>query len=121
MNVRASDIGRTILREESTGQNFPMQQLQDIFAAKSTGTLAMRAGPLLKYAAWCLKTGRDAFPVDEQVVYTFLEDLRGKSAPTFAHRLIESLVVSHFAIGLDGAQNAAESRRVAGARKETAT
>eukprot|EP00971_Amphidinium_carterae_P205013 4068793-Amphidinium_carterae.1 len=82
---RASDVGRTLIREETLDRPFPLYQLEDVFASKSTGTLALRAGPLLKFAAWCIDLQLVAFPVQEELIYRFLDEHRLQLAPTFAN------------------------------------
>ena len=66
-NLRASVAGRTMIREASLGgsDESQVQQLQDILAPKATSTLAKRAGPILKFIAWCQIEGVDPLPMQE--------------------------------------------------------
>eukprot|EP00971_Amphidinium_carterae_P116062 2299282-Amphidinium_carterae.1 len=66
---RAFKVGRDLLKEASIDIPNSDQQLADVFAVKATGTLAIRAGPLLKYIQWCARQEKQAFPVDEEDVY----------------------------------------------------
>eukprot|EP00971_Amphidinium_carterae_P331234 6464683-Amphidinium_carterae.1 len=102
-NPRASVVGRNLVREASVDVPADTQQLEDVFAVKATGTLAKRAGPILKFMAWCHNLGIEALPLQEEHVYRFLSEGRGTQAATFAGQLIESCTFAHHIVGLDGA------------------
>ena len=115
-NLRASDVGRTLLREASLGETTENQdeQLRDILAPKATSTLAKRAGPLLKLIAFAQANDFEPLPLDEAVAYRFLASKQEVLAPSFAQQLIEAATFAQHVVGLDGAEAVAGSLRIRG-------
>eukprot|EP00971_Amphidinium_carterae_P103491 2048916-Amphidinium_carterae.1 len=117
-NLRASNAGRTILREATIGEVDSIQrqlmQIRDILAPKATSTVAKRAGPITKYMAWCHAEGKEAFPFTDDNVYQFLSHRREDLAPTFASQFIESVNFAGFVLGLDGSKDINMSPRIRG-------
>eukprot|EP00971_Amphidinium_carterae_P287597 5709112-Amphidinium_carterae.1 len=91
--------------------------LTDTWSGKSTLTLlkrVKRVGPLVRFASWARDAQLVAFPVHESSVYRFRDSSWGMSSATFSSQLLKSLNFAAFAVGLQGAADAASSRRVKG-------
>ena len=90
------------------------ETLQNVFAGKSTSTLNSRAGPILRYIAFCKRHGRTTFPVSEAGVYEYMLYEESHAAPTYLRSFISSLAFSYHVVGLSGAKCIVESVRVRG-------
>ena len=58
--------------------------LKNIFSSKSTSTLHGRAGPFLRFLHFCSSRQLNAFPLNEDVVYAFMQSEEEHAAPTFS-------------------------------------
>ena len=115
-DLRATKVGRTFIREAggADDQADQRRQLEDVFGTRSTSTLAKRAGPLLKFVAWCGDKQYVAFPVDERYVYEFLRYKADTGSPTFCQQMMEALVFAKYVIGLEGVSGVEDSSRCRG-------
>ena len=114
----AFDLGRKLAAQQSSTREAVYEGLSHIFSGRSSGTLHNRAGPILRYVAWCQSVGVDPFPLMEQHCYDFA---RGSThaAPTFLQSFIVSIAFCHFVLGLTGADQCRESLRVQGVARES--
>ena len=111
-SLNSFDLGRRWNRLAPLGASLA-EGLKDVFAGKSTGTIHARAGPILRYIAWCHDTGGTAFPLNEGMIYQFMS-AHDHSAPTFLRSFLVSLRFAHFLLGLSGADEVTTSPRVVG-------
>ena len=113
-------VSRDFLRARllGLGAGELIDSISDALAAKSTSTLHARAGPILRYVAFCESEGIEPFPLREEVVYKFFYDMQAQVAATFFKSVLASFAFCKFVLGLDSAVLALESLRVKGlARK----
>ena len=90
--------------------------LKDVFAGKSTSTLAKRANAMICYLAWCKKDNKPTFCFVESLIYEYINFLRSSNvAPTKAESFRTSLTFCHYVLGLNDALKSAGSARVKGA------
>ena len=86
------------------------------FFGKPASTLAERACSLRLYVRWAHASGFKAFPLSEDVVFKYLDDLLMEGAPpTRAQSFTEALNFAKGYVGLQGVHDALSSRRVHGA------
>ena len=89
--------------------------IEDAFASRSTNTLLSRAGPMLRYIAWCRANGLEAFPVQESVAYIFLcYQRKSECAATFPASFSSAINFAKALVGLDGADEVGSSGRING-------
>jgi hypothetical protein len=118
LDVCSFAVGRELLAGSlsSADEGSLRGSLIDTFASKATGTLLARAAAMLRFADWCLRTGRRPFPVREPDAYDFVKYLQAQGkAPTAAANFLGALGFCGHVLGLDGALAAAASGRVRGA------
>ena len=85
------------------------------FFGKPASTLAKRACSLRLYVRWAHASGFKAFPLSEEAVFKYLDDLLQEGAPlTRAQSFTEALDFAKGYVGLQGVPDAL-SRRVHGA------
>ena len=113
-NLLASETGRNLhqLYEDPNVSNEVELSLQDIFAGKSTATLAKRAASLMAYVAWA-RSAHVTSPlnVTESKIYQYLCKLRTDGArPSTAKAFLEALTFARFTIGLDGVEQVLSAR-----------
>ena len=89
-----------------------------MFSGKATGTLHNRAGPVLRFIQWCNSNGIIPFPLFENHVYSFMNDVSKTAAPTFLRSFLVSLTFCNFVLGLTGANDVISSQRVQGCARE---
>jgi hypothetical protein len=86
------------------------------FFGKPSSTLVRRAGSLRLYIRWAHATGRPPFPLSEDTVFRYFDDLNMEGAPpTRAASFKESLNFSKGYVGLEGVTEVLSSRRIQGA------
>lgn len=92
---------------------------QDMVATKATGTLADRADSLMHYLKWAATKYPSTcpLPINEEFVYTFMDEVLRQNAATTADKLLQSLRFSHGVFGVQGALEAAGSKRCSGLAK----
>ena len=88
--------------------------LDDIFAGKATSTLHARADTMLRFLAWCRKSGHTAIPFSETVVYAFIQDEGSRSAATFPRSFCCALAFVGHVLECPSALECVASRRVTG-------
>ena len=88
--------------------------LKNAFSSKSTSTLNGRAGPLMRFLHFCADTQLKAFPLTEEVVYAFMQHVEGTAAPTFLKSLLSSFGFAFHVVGMIGAKQILDSRRIKG-------
>ena len=117
----AFDLGRELAGQQSSTREAVYEGLSHIFAGRSSGTLHNRAGPILRYVAWCQSVGVVPFPMMEQHCYDFAKVAKGSkhTAPTFLKSFVVSIAFCHFVLGLTGADRCRESLRVQGVARES--
>jgi hypothetical protein len=92
--------------------------LADVFEPKAASTLEARASSMLLYARWLKANTANApiMPVTEPLAYKYVNSLAEDRAPaTRATKFVEALAFCHGMLGLAGAKEVLESRRVSGA------
>ncbi|CAE7763006.1 SLC24A2 [Symbiodinium sp. CCMP2592] len=113
-------VSRDFLRARllGLGAGDLLESISNALAAKSTATLHTRAGPMIRYLAFCDLEGIEPFPIREEVMYKFFYDMQAQVAATFFKSVLASLAFGRFVLGLDSAVLALDSLRVKGlARK----
>ena len=114
----AFDLGRKLAAQQSSTREAVYAGLSHIFSGRSSGTLGNRAGPILRYVAWCHSVGVVPFPMMEQHCYDFARGSK-HTAPTFLRSFLVSIAFCHFVLGLTGADMCRESLRVQGVARES--
>ena len=110
-------LGRQLLEDVRVMKSDESLQrsVSDVLAPKSTRTLLKRGADLMNFVTWCDLNGTSAFPLYESVAYEYLCHHRDQgSAPTFPNSFRSVLNFAGGMFGLDGAVDAAESKRIAG-------
>ncbi|CAE7322113.1 unnamed protein product [Symbiodinium sp. CCMP2592] len=67
------------------------ESLGDVFSLKASSTLHSRAGPVLRYMAFCWRIREQPFPLSEQKMYRFVQEYCSGAAPTFASSFMSSV------------------------------
>ncbi|CAE7329656.1 unnamed protein product [Symbiodinium sp. CCMP2592] len=67
------------------------ESLGDVFSLKASSTLHSRAGPVLRYMAFCWRIREQPFPLSEQKMYRFVKEYCSGAAPTFASSFMSSV------------------------------
>ncbi|CAE7384742.1 unnamed protein product [Symbiodinium sp. CCMP2592] len=67
------------------------ESLGDVFSLKASSTLHSRAGPVLRYMAFCWRIREQPFPLSEQKMYRFVKEYCSGAAPTFASSFMSSI------------------------------
>ena len=89
--------------------------IADILSRKATNTIHDRAGPVLRYIAWCMEKGQPPIPFEEVLMYKFVCDVGAKAAPTFSRSFLCSVAFTGHVLGCESAVKVLESRRLTGA------
>ena len=120
-------LGRLLIQciEHGKSEDYIWQVVSDAFSNKATATLKARASSLLAFGRWKRTTAvgnsDGVFPIDEQMAYDYLCELRYmKAAPSKGKRFLEAV---GFSKGLLGAQvdEVLSSARVKGAASGSAS
>lgn len=102
---------------DATIREVTHRTLGECLARKATSTLLKRLGSLRRYVGFCLKTGADAFPLEEQPMYDFthaLQDMKGVGASS-GRSFLEAVRFSGAMLGLQTSGNCCMvSSRLAG-------
>ena len=93
--------------------------LRHVFSDKATGTLHGRAGPILRYIKWCQHESLKPFPVIEGQIYLFMRSQAQTASPTFLRSFVVALCFCGHVLGLIGACDCMNSRRICGLAKQT--
>jgi hypothetical protein len=90
--------------------------LDHVLAKKPPSTLLSRAGPIMKYIAFCKQESLDPFPFEEDKVYAYFEKLfkDPKTAPTKLQSLKQAINFAGFVLQFDGVQEISKSPRIEG-------
>ena len=89
--------------------------LEDIFAKKKNGTLQVRLSAMMLYIRWARSKGWDAFPISDDQVYQYVDQLRKDGAPaTRANSFRSALAFCKGTIQLEGVDEVLQSGRVTG-------
>ena len=88
--------------------------LKNVFASKSTSTLHGRAGPMMRFLHFCGDRQLKVFPLTEEVVYAFMQHVEQSAAPTFLRSFLSSLGFALHVVGLMGAKQVLDSKRIKG-------
>lgn len=116
-NIGASAVGRMLVRDHLSLQTQDMvsNTLKDIFAKKSTATLAKRAASIGNYVLHCKRNDLRPFPIQEAHVYQYLIQCQHQgAAPTMPQSFREALNFLYGLLQTDGASECAASPRIAG-------
>lgn len=119
MDLQASSIGRILMNHCNSlnDEHIICASIQDVFANKSTATLAKRVSSVLRYADW-LKESKplEPFSFKEEFLYAYACHLRDtKAPPTTAESFRQAVSFSAHVLGFDVAIAAAASPRFTGA------
>jgi hypothetical protein len=110
----ASVLCRQVLACENT--SLANRSFAAAFFGKPATTLVRRAGSLRLYIRWAHATGRSPFPLSEDTIFRYFDDLNLEGAPpTRASSFKESLNFSKGYVGLEGVTEVLSSRRIQGA------
>jgi hypothetical protein len=87
-----------------------------VFHGKPAGTLMKRASSMRMYVRWARAARLSPFPLTEEIVFRYVDDLGLEGAPpTRARSFTEALNFSKGYVGLGGVTDILSSRRVQGA------
>ena len=96
-------------------ENSGEEVLDDIFAKKKNGTLQVRLSAMLLYVRWARAKGLRPFPLDEEVCYYYVDQLRRDGAPaTRASSFRSALAFCKGTIQLLGVDEVLQSTRITG-------
>ena len=93
--------------------------IADALSVKATSTLHSRVSHILRFASWCAKHRLASFPINEAIVYLYLEETQGKAAPTAFRSFLSSIAFCKYALGLLAADEVLNSVRVRGIASKT--
>ena len=89
--------------------------LDDVFAKKKNGTLQVRLSAMMLYIRWARAKGHKPFPLQEELCYEYVDQLRKDGAPaTRASSFRSALAFCKGAIDLDGVDDILKSTRISG-------
>ena len=91
-----------------------LESITDALASKATGTLHARAGPLLRFAAFCDENGEAPWPLREDMVYAYFKELSKKCAPTHLRSCLIAMSFAMHVLGLYGGRPVVASGRIRG-------
>lgn len=109
-------LHRHLLQAE--GEEGVLALLQNVFGAKSTGTMEKRAGSVIAFLRWAESADvpLPALPFTEATVYKCVEHYRSSAAaPTRASSLLEAIPFTTELLGLPWAEEVLGSARIMGA------
>ena len=89
------------------------ESVTDALAGKATSTVHARAGPLLRFWAYCRRAGIDAWPAQEHAIYLYMKTEKC-AAPTSFKSLMLSISFAFHMFGLGGAEQVLGSGRIKG-------
>ena len=118
INRIAFDLGRKLAAQQSPTREAFYEGLTHVFSGRSSGTLHNRAGPILRFVAWCNSVGVYPFPFMEQHCYDFARESK-HCEPTFLRSFLVSIAFCHYVLGLTGADVCRESLRLQGVARES--
>lgn len=118
INPIGFDLGRKLAAQQSSTREAFYEGLTHVFSGRSSGTLHNRAGPILRFVAWCNSVGVYPFPLMEQHCYDFARESK-HCAPTFLRSFLVSIAFCHYVLGLTGADVCRESLRLQGVARES--
>ena len=96
-------------------ENSGEEVMDDIFARKKNGTLQVRLSAMLLYVRWAGAKGLHPFPLDEDICYNYVDQLRRDGAPaTRASSFRSALAFCKGTIQLQGVDDVLQSTRIAG-------
>ena len=96
-------------------ENSGEEVLDDVFAKKENGTLQVRLSAMLLYVRWARAQGLRPFPLDEEVCYNYVDQLRRDGAPaTRASSFRSALAFCKGTIQLLGVDEVLQSTRITG-------
>lgn len=105
-------------RLAESGEDAVLEIVDDVCAMKSPGTMAKRAGSLLRYLAWAKQGAHlEGMPPTEPLAYMYVKDLSSRPHATAARSFRESLNFAKHVLGFDGLDLALQSRRIEGVCK----
>ena len=115
----ASRVGRQLLACNAVLNSGARAEsiLKDTFEGKASGTLNSRSASLLSYIRWhnTVYPAGCSFPLDENTCYDYLSEMRSaKRASSFMKKFKEAIGFAFGVLGLDGASECLESRRLSG-------
>ena len=100
---------------ESESDRIAERSFAAAFFGKPASTLAKRAASLRLFIRWAHSVKVDPFPLEEKIVFQYMEDLLYEGAPpTRAQTFKESLNFAHGFVGLQGVRDVLTSRRIQG-------
>lgn len=110
------EVARAFFNSTKKGINFGrlVDDLRNIFASRSSNTLHSRSGPVLRYLAYCQNAQLSAFPLLEEQVYGYMQDVEQQSAPTYLRSFLSSLGFCLHVLGLTSAKAVLDSPRIKG-------
>ena len=102
-DISTTSVGQQAEREVNDGSvSYSINDvLNDIFSRKSTATLLKRSSDLMRYSNWCISYGYfTPWRLQENMVYSYLQELKATSAPSTASSFISALRFAKHTIGL---------------------
>ena len=114
INADASETGRQLAVELS--EDGQRTLLLSLIGTRSPGTIIKRMNALLHFFRWfSVNFDGDCLPFQEAHVWTYVRYLQDSSAaPTKAMSFIQSLRFAHYVLGVQGAEQCVQSRRLQG-------
>ena len=98
------------------GRDSALELLKDCLAGKAASTLRARAGSVLQFMRWARTVDQEPFPINSDVVHTYLVHLRTSNAPASrASRFREALNFCKGCFDMPGAAEAASNPMNVGA------
>ena len=89
-----------------------LESITDALASKATGTLHARAGPVLRFAAFCDENGEAPWPLREDMVYAYFKELNKKCAQTHLRSCLIAMSFAMHVLGLYGGRPVVASGRI---------
>ena len=118
LDLPSFDVGRRCDVSAPLGGGDLQASLSHALAGKAPGTLDSRAGPLLRFVAWCRHHQVVPLPLEEATLYRFACAMEQGSAPTFLRSLMVSVSFAHHVLGLQGASDCLASGRLVGIARQ---
>lgn len=111
LDYQQSEVGRQIATQADEELI-----LQSVIGVKSVNTVLKRANSILMHFRWHAAHGQGFFiPFNEQDVWHYvLSQNHEKNSATRSQSFLQALRFSHFVMGIEGALECAQSRRVTG-------
>ena len=108
-------VSKLVAQADAEEEADRYQVFVNAFSEKAPATMAKRGGSILAFLRWARASPFQAFPLDEHVVYKYVEEARvNGAAATMPQAFMEALPFMATALGIDLPADVVKSSRIRG-------